>query len=131
MSQIGMSDLIAALFAAGGPPQLNAREHRSLHRALTTLRCSALDSTRLPVMSARTDPDVGTRIAGVTRAIWKLAAEGAVAVSGESTGARFVATDVGLTTGRRVIMQLGDADRNAVYRAAAIWARCDSVALKA
>lgn len=74
MSQLGMSDLVAAMIAAGGPSCTDARDHRHLHAAL--VRLGEHGGSALPPLAGRPDADVGLRVHGVTHALWSLVGSG-------------------------------------------------------
>jgi len=129
MSSLGMSDLVAAMVAAGGPSCTDAREHWQLHAALVGLGERAVGSSALPPLAGSPDPDVGLRVEGVTRALWSLVGSGLFRVEERQGGADLIVQPDGLPAARRVLMRLGDADRDAVYLAANFWA-CASTARK-
>lgn len=124
-----MSELLAAMIAAGGATCTDAREHRHLHAALVRLGKAVEGSRSLPPLSGRPDPDVGLRVEGVTGALWSLVASGVLQVREHVGGADFVVDPNRLPAARRSLMRLGEPDRSAVYSAADFWA-CASTARK-
>lgn len=125
-----MSDLVAAMIAAGGPGCTDARDHRTLHAALVRLGEATAGSPSLPAMSRRPDPDVGLRVEGVTRAVWALVASGLLQVRERAGGATLVVACDALPEARRILMLLPDRDRTAIYAAADFWARSSTARKK-
>lgn len=123
-----MSDLVAAMIAAGGPSCTDARDHRHLHAALVHLGERAGGSA-LPPLAGRPDADVGLRVHGVTHALWSLVGAGLLRVQERPGGADLIVDPAEVPAARRVLMRLSEQDRRAVYRAADFWA-CASTARK-
>lgn len=117
-----MSDLVAAMVAAGGPVRTDARAPRHLHAALVWLGEQQPSSAALPPLVGRPDPDVGLRVQGVTAALWSLAGAGLFRVSERPGGADLLVDEDALPWARRVLMRLSSDDCEAVYAAADRWA---------
>jgi hypothetical protein len=128
MSPLGMSDLVAAMIAAGGPSCTDALDHRHLHAALVRLGEHVSGST-LPPLAGSPDADVGLRVQGVTKALWSLVGAGLLRVQERPGGADLVVDPAEVSEARRVLMRLSEQDRRAVYGAADFWA-CASTSRK-
>lgn len=128
MSAIGMKELVAAMVAAGGPACTDARDHQPVHRALAWLARQGNLSGAFPDFELSPDPEVGTRVRGVTQALWALVGEGFFLVEDRPGRATFRLDPDRLPDARRVLMRLTVDDRTAVDHAAAIWtaASCTS-----
>lgn len=122
MFLVGMSDLLAAMLAAGGPSCIDAREHRHLHAALVGLGKDGLRGAAFPSLDGRPDPDVGLRVSGVTPALWDLVGAGLLRVLERPGGADLMVEGAALPSGRRVLMRLRPTEQAAIYRAAGYWA---------
>lgn len=125
-----MSDLVAAMIAAGGPSHTDVNDHRRLHRALVGLGAAG-GSAVLPALVARPDPDVGLRVVGVTRALWQLVESGLLTVQERPGGAELVVDESALPSARHVLMRLPEVERRAVYAAADRWASASTSRKKA
>jgi hypothetical protein len=122
-----LAPLLRLLIAAGGPQRFDAREQWPLHRSLVVLanRLSKLQASSwegMPELSFRPDPDVGTRAAGVTRALWNLAAAGDLAVTAQQGRALFEVEPAWLPTAQTDLMHLDPTVAEAFYFAATCWA---------
>jgi hypothetical protein len=122
-----LAPLLRLLIAAGGPRRFDAREQWPLHRGLVVLatRLSKVQTTGwpgMPELSFRPDPDVGKRAAGVTRALWNLAATGDLAVTAQRGRALFEVEQAWLPTARTDLMHLDPSVAEAIYIAATCWA---------
>ncbi|EIU19681.1 hypothetical protein MA5S0422_0057 [Mycobacteroides abscessus 5S-0422] len=111
-----MSYLLETILACAPQASLDARDHWPLHDALRDLDewiqrdaqhhrlwCSA----GLPELHFVTDPDVGYRARGVTKAIWRLVNEGIlVCVDGSDGRSRFELDANTVSRIRREVMRL-------------------------
>lgn len=117
-----MSELIAAMIAAGGPTCTDARDHWPLHQALVRLGSDAPESASLPLLRSRPDPEVGRRVHGVTRALWDLVGCGLLCVDNSQDDVRFIVDTAELPRARRGLMRLDPQSQMVVYAAAERWA---------
>lgn len=130
MSVLGMSDLLAAMVALGGPTCTDARDHRAVHEALVWLAQSDAPLEGLPPLRLSPDPEVGTRVRGVTEALWTLAGSGFFIVDEEPGRASFRADPARLTAARRSLLRVGQRERVMVGQAAGVWAAASSMPRK-
>lgn len=130
MSALGMSSLVSAMVAAGGPCRIDVRDHRHLHAALLSLSSDTGRSERFPALVGHPDAEVGLRVHGVTSALWSLTGSGFFNIERRDQGASFVACEEATPAALRELMRLSHSEREAVCRAAAVWAAADSTSRK-
>jgi hypothetical protein len=81
-------DLIATMLCSGGPVRMDALNHRNLHRALCSFFVEFGHVADGEIV-LRPDPEVGVRVPGVTRALWKLCELGVIKATDRRGSAEF------------------------------------------
>jgi hypothetical protein len=130
-----LAPLLRLLIAAGGPQTFDAREQWPLHRGLSVLagRLQELPSRAvvpLPELSFRSDPDVGRRAAGVTRALWDMTGSGDLVVTEHDGQPQFRVQPAWLPTARQELLELDPPVVEAIHLAATCWAAAASTSAK-
>lgn len=130
MSIQGLSNLVTAIMAAGAIDALPARNHRSCHQALVRLlddqsaAAAAIWGWAGGRPTTTRDSSVGTRVKGVTPALWVAVNEGRLVVrEPDSEGARFELTHSARRSARRDLMRLPAEQTELIYGTAMAWAR--------
>lgn len=130
MSAIAMSDLLLAMLASGGPDRLDARDHRRVHEALIGYLSEPMapkDRELLPALETTPDPEVGVRLRGVTKALWRLHALGFLAAKEYDDHAEF---ELVFHERSDVVDALSAEARNKLQRRAEFWSIASETDLK-
>lgn len=128
MSLRGLSDLLVAIMAAGDVEALDARDSRLAHRAITTLaqrgapEALAVLARFAVAVTTTPDPEVGLRVAGLTRATWQAVADGLLEPHEEGHRAWYTVPDDARRSLRRQLSRWSPLEAEALYRVGADWA---------
>jgi hypothetical protein len=125
LDQQNLTRLVGLMLAAGGPPAIPARIDWPLHQALRELHEDSGRTGRrraLPTLIFHACPDVATRAAGASEAVFTLARAGVLRPDGAGRHAVLRPDPGELVAFRRDFMLLEPEVADLVQRAAARWA---------
>lgn len=128
MSVNGLSSLIVTIMAAGRVDALDATDPRLAHEALvrlSTARSAAAQSVLRRfgvVIHTRADPEVGRRVAGLTRATWDAVSAGDLAPQQSGHRAWFALKRSGDVRAQRLIRGLPAEEAACLHEVGAFWA---------
>jgi hypothetical protein len=128
MSVQGLSLLVASIMAVGDVAALDARDPRLAHRALVELDQADTPAARAVlsrfgvIVRAVPDPEVGLRVAGLTRATWDAVAAGTLTAHEDGPVAWFCMPRQERARLRRTVDRLPITERDCLYRVGAAWA---------
>lgn len=131
---LALSEILAYILAADGPPEQLARVRWPMHQALRELTEEAGRIGQLDLVGAalefRPSPDGGYSVTGADRALEELMRSSVLRVDGEMRQARLCVDPDALTSLRRKLMRLPPEQVRLYRRAGARWAALASTAAK-